>query len=133
LFTVPEANAFVPRLEQIFRRLDPKFARLRELKELIEDAESYWGDGLAAAPENDRDAYVVALQEQADLERLVQADIDEVLSLGCELKDIQRGLVDFPARIGNEVAYLCWQRGEQGLGWWHTLDAGFAGRKALIP
>ena len=52
-------------------------------------------------------------------------------ALGCELKDVSRGLVDFPARIGTEVAYLCWQRGEDRLGWWHTLEAGFAGRKAL--
>jgi len=41
--------------------------------------------------------------------------------------------VDFPARIGNEVGYLCWQRGELAIGWWHTLDTGFAGRKALAP
>ena len=133
LFTVTEANALLPRLEQIFRRLDPKLARLRELRELIEDAESYWGEGLAAAPVKDRDAYSEALQETADLERSVQADIDEVRSVGAEMKDLHRGLVDFPARIGNEVAYLCWQRGEGRMGWWHTLDAGFAGRKALTP
>ncbi len=133
LFTAMEANALVPRLEQIFLRLDPKLARSRELRELIEDAEAYYGEGLTAAPARDRGAYADSLQEQADLERSVQADIDEVHALGCEVKDLHRGLVDFPARIGAEVAYLCWQRGEDRIGWWHTLDGGFAGRKALAP
>ena len=133
MFTVTEASALVPRLEEAFLRLDPKLARLRELRELIEDAESYYGEGLADAPTKDRDAYADSLQEQADLEGSVQADGDEVHALGCELKDIHRGLVDFPARIGNELAYLCWQRGERAIGWWHTLDSGFAGRKALAP
>jgi hypothetical protein len=133
LFTVTEADALVPQLELTFRRLDPKLARLRELRELVEDAESYFGEGLVGAPPKDRDAYAVSLQEQSDLERSVQADVDEVHALGCELKDVHRGLVDFPARIGDEVAYLCWQRGEPRIGWWHTLEAGFAGRKALTP
>src|SRR5207245_11041554 len=132
-FTVPEANALGQRLGEAFLRLDPKLARLRELRELIEDAESYYGEGLAAAPAKEREAYAESLQEQADLERSVQADVDDVHGLGCELKDLHRGLVDFPARVGNEVAYLCWQRGERAIGWWHTLDTGFAGRKALAP
>src|SRR2546428_5825015 len=50
LFTVTEADALVPQLEHVFRRLDPKLARLRELRELIEDAESYFGEGLLGAP-----------------------------------------------------------------------------------
>ena len=132
-FTVTEADALIPRLEHLFRRIDPTLARLRELRDLIDDAESYWGDGLVAAPAKDRDAYADALAEQSDLERSVQATVDEIHALGCELKDVSRGLVDFPARIGTEVAYLCWQRGEDRLGWWHTLEAGFAGRKALTP
>jgi len=133
LFTEKEANALLPRLEVTFLRLDPKLARLRELRELIEDSEAYYGEGLAAAPAGDRDVYSRNLQERADLDRSIQGDIEEVLSLGCEVKDLHRGLVDFPARIENEIAYLCWQRGEGQIDWWHTLSGGFAGRKALTP
>ena len=133
LFTEREGNSLLPQLEVIFLRLDPKLARLRELRELIEDSEAYYGEGLAAAPSGDRDLYSRNLQERADLDRSIQGDIEEVLSLGCEVKDLHRGLVDFPARIGNEIVYLCWQRGEGQIGWWHTLGAGFAGRKALSP
>jgi hypothetical protein len=133
LFTPREANALVPPLEGIFLRLDPKLARMRELRELIEDFESYYGEGLGEAPEADREAYAACLQERSNLDRSIQEDIDEILSFGCEVKDLHRGLVDFPARIGTEVAYLCWQRGETRIGFWHTLGSGFAGRKALSP
>ena len=131
LFTEGEANALIPQLEDIFLRLDPNLARLRELRELVEDSEAYYGEGLTGAPSRDRESYADLLQEQSDLDRSVQADIDAVLALGCEVKDLHRGLVDFPARIENDVVYLCWQRGETLIGWWHTLGGGFAGRKAL--
>jgi len=133
LFNETEANALVPQLEMIFLRLDPKLARSRELRELIEDSEAYYGEGLVGAPSKDRDSYAHLLQEQTELDRSLQVDIDAVLSLGCEVKDLHRGLVDFPSRIGNEVAYLCWQRGEARIGWWHSLGGGFAGRKAFTP
>lgn len=131
LFTPEEANALIASLERIFLRLDPKLARMRELRELIEDSESYYGDGLGDAPQADRDAFAASLQERLDLDRSIQADIDEILSFGCEVKDLHRGLVDFPARMDGEIVYLCWQRGEARIDWWHTLGAGFAGRKAL--
>ncbi|MCI4371099.1 MAG: DUF2203 domain-containing protein [Thermoplasmata archaeon] len=131
LFTEPEANAFVPRLEQTFLRLDPTLARLRELRDLIEDSEEYYGEGLTTAPEADRATYANLLQEESDLERSMQSELDGLRAFGCEVKDVQRGLVDFPARLEDELVYLCWQRGEDRIGWWHTLAAGFAGRKAL--
>lgn len=133
LFTVQEADALIPRLETIFLTLDPKLARLRELRELIEDSESYHGEGLAAAPGAEQASYARQLHERASLDRSVQEEIDAILGLGCEVKDLHRGLVDFPARIGTDIAYLCWQRGEPRIGWWHTLGGGFAGRKALSP
>ena len=47
------------------------------------------------------------------------------------LRDLDRGLIDFPAiREGREV-YLCWVDGEPDIGYWHELDAGYAGRRAL--
>ena len=56
LFTEGEANPLIPQLEEIFLLLDPKLARLRELKELVEDSEAYYGEGLAGAPASDRES-----------------------------------------------------------------------------
>src|SRR5205809_990286 len=81
MFTVTEANALIARLEESFLRLDPKLARLRELRELIADAEPYYGEGLAAAPAREREAYAESLQEQAAPEPSVQADADDAHAL----------------------------------------------------
>jgi hypothetical protein len=47
------------------------------------------------------------------------------------IKDLSRGLVDFPAIIGGKEVFLCWEQGEEDIEFWHELDAGFAGRERL--
>jgi hypothetical protein len=51
--------------------------------------------------------------------------------LGAQVKDFREGLLDFPARRGNEDVLLCWKVGEPEVAFWHGLDEGFAGRKPL--
>lgn len=55
----------------------------------------------------------------------------ELQEMGVVLRDLERGLVDFPAlRDGAEI-YLCWEEGEEEIGHWHEVDTGFAGRRPL--
>src|SRR5437660_9710550 len=93
LFTEDEANVLLPQLEEIFLLLDPKLARLREVKDLVEDSEAYYGEGLTGAPSRDRESYADLLQEQDDMHLCVLADIDTVCALTCELNDMHRGIV----------------------------------------
>jgi hypothetical protein len=48
-----------------------------------------------------------------------------------QLKDFERGLVDFPAIIGGKEVFLCWEQGDEDIEFWHELDAGYAGRERL--
>jgi hypothetical protein len=65
-----------------------------------------------------------------DFERL-DALVHEILDTGVLIKDVNIGLLDFPAlRNGHEV-YLCWQYGEDDIAYWHEVDAGFAGRQPI--
>jgi hypothetical protein len=48
-----------------------------------------------------------------------------------QIKDIQRGLVDFPSKMGNKEVFLCWEEGEDDIEFWHDLEAGYAGRQRL--
>jgi hypothetical protein len=66
-------------------------------------------------------------REAAELARCV-ARLQE---LGVLVKDLDRGLVDFPALRGTEEVLLCWQVGEEGVAHWHGLEEGFAGRRPL--
>ena len=61
----------------------------------------------------------------------VARTVNEIHALGAEVKDADTGLVDFPTTIDGEPACLCWQLGEDEIGFWHGVDEGFAGRKAL--
>ena len=57
--------------------------------------------------------------------------VEELQALGVLVKDLDRGLLDFPALRGGEEVLLCWQVGEDEVGFWHGLEEGFAGRKRL--
>ena len=59
------------------------------------------------------------------------ADCRTLLEAGIEIKDRQRGLVDFPTTIHGIEAYWCWLAGEPEIAWWHARDAGFAGRMPI--
>lgn len=48
-----------------------------------------------------------------------------------QIKDLDRGLLDFPALMDGKEIFLCWERGEQDIEFWHDLDAGYAGREPL--
>jgi hypothetical protein len=63
--------------------------------------------------------------------RELAAVVDDLTRLGVEVKDVDEGLVDFPALRGGETVLLCWKLGEDEIGYWHTIDGGFAGRRPL--
>ena len=56
---------------------------------------------------------------------------EEIESYGCQLKDLEIGLVDFPCRIRGREMYLCWKLGERSIQFWHLPEEGFAGRKPI--
>jgi hypothetical protein len=73
-----------------------------------------------------------ALEEQFEREgEAVARCVQQLEKLGVQVKDLDRGLVDFPALRDGEEVLLCWQVGEDEVGFWHGLEEGFAGRKPL--
>ncbi len=71
---------------------------------------------------------------RADVETLDEKLVDaghELGELGVEFKGIELGLVDFPARRGDQIVYLCWRYDEERIGYWHPVDAGYAGRRPI--
>ena len=57
--------------------------------------------------------------------------LGQIEQLGIVLRDIDRGLIDFPAIIENDEVYLCWQLDEPEISYWHDLESGFGGRRPL--
>lgn len=57
--------------------------------------------------------------------------IDEFQTREIEIKDLDRGLIDFPAFIGGKEVFLCWEKDEEDIEFWHDLTSGYAGRERL--
>ena len=123
IFTVQEANALLPNVRTIvgkIQRAHRQLARYREEAKKASDAAERGGGGFV-----DGVAYAAVLTE-------LTTQLAELETLGVQLKDFERGLVDFPSLRDGRVVLLCWQLGEgDELEWWHDVDAGFAGRTPL--
>jgi hypothetical protein len=119
-YTLDEANAALSWVEETI-------AELRTAREGLSDEETR--EALAeAGPHNGggdpgRVVSEAFLQLRAALHRLQEAEV--------VLRDLDRGLVDFPSIRDDREVYLCWLEGEGEIGYWHDLEAGFAGREPL--
>jgi hypothetical protein len=63
--------------------------------------------------------------------RKLRNAMEQIEESGCVVKDLDIGLVDFPAMLGDEQVYLCWKLGEPRIEYWHGTHEGFAGRKPI--
>ena len=73
-------------------------------------------------------------ESAAEVERVARelaGIVDEIVARGAEVKDLDEGLVDFPALRRGETVLLCWRLGEDEIGYWHSVEDGFAGRRPL--
>ena len=129
LFTLEEANALVPRVRELFESIHERMERLGELQQQLESFRSRKRQG----EHGDGESKLVAdaLGKAGSLSDEIRDLILEVQSIGCEVKDLGQGLVDFRAEREERVVYLCWKLGEDQIRFWHELDTGFAGRQPL--
>ena len=119
-YTLEEANAVLPRTVELLQSL-------REARSRLNDSEAR--DALAeAAPHNGggEPGKVVSAGFLLMRDVLFELRTREIV-----LRDLDRGLVDFPARRDGREIYLCWEEGEQEIGYWHDPESGFAGRRPL--
>jgi hypothetical protein len=71
--------------------------------------------------------------ERNRVEDKIREAVERIHATGCIVKDLEIGLLDFPARLGGEEVYLCWKLGEDRIRFYHRQDEGFAGRKPIDP
>lgn len=131
-FTLDEANKTLPLVRAIVSDIVQQFRDIVERKERLERIRHSPGHS-----NRDEDSvYSEELRQiEEDLERDVgrlQDFIKELNELGVEFKDPRVGLVDFPAVFDGRNVYLCWKLGEEEVGYWHEIDAGFKGRQSVF-
>ncbi len=132
-FTVGEVEGLIPGLEQIFVRVLQMRAGLRTLGDKLDRAGIKAGEEDEVETDTDEGPPAVR-QARAVFRGLDEALADElenVRALGGEVKDLDLGLVDFPGVREGEKICLCWKLGEKRVGYWHSLDGGFATRRPV--
>ncbi|HLW47072.1 MAG TPA: DUF2203 domain-containing protein [bacterium] len=126
-FTLPEAQALLPRLREVLEALRRtrdaatlKKTQIDLLWKRLEGGEAVLGT-------------IGDEQKQMDsLASRLTAIAEDVEKIGCVLRDVDAGLVDFPARVrGGRTVFLCWRLGEPEIAFWHGTNEGFTGRKPL--
>jgi hypothetical protein len=122
---VGQANALVPRISMLIERLQQGARRLGQQMQDVATAEGLEVETLTAAELVRRRPEASGIIEELD------QIVHEIAESGAELKDIQLGLVDFPAERQGERVLLCWQFGEPEVAFWHRQSEGFAGRQPL--
>jgi hypothetical protein len=131
-YSIDQANNALPLVRAIVGDIVAKYSAVSERKARLDQiresrstrecgAQDLYGEELVQV-EDELEKEIVQLQEF----------IDELEKLGIELKDISRGLIDFRSIMDGREVYLCWLLGEDEIGHWHELDAGFAGRQSLL-
>jgi hypothetical protein len=128
LFTLEEANELIPFVEQelqtlqtLKRGFEEKFLELKRLKE-----QTYGSIGSL-----DYDPFFTLEAELEFLQIEAKNHIHNFQHKGIELKDIDIGLVDFPALLNGEEVLLCWRQGEERISYYHSRYEGFSGRKLI--
>ena len=121
LFTVEEANALLPKLQELLDDLIRHRDALREKAPHLEPI-------LRAAGANGGGR--VGSEYGVEAYRLYLA-IERIQELGVILKDLDMGLLDFPHEREGRIVFLCWHPPEERVGFWHEIEAGYAGRQPL--
>jgi hypothetical protein len=128
-FSLAEAQSLIPRLERLMR---DALARKSEYQEAERAIHSFTEKVmLMGGMDVDRQRAREARQQRDGAAQRLRETIESVQELGCVVKDLDIGLVDFPTRFRGVDVYLCWRLGEPAIEFWHGMDEGFRGRKAI--
>ena len=128
-FTLDEAQTLLPILESLLRHAIAG-------KKLIEEVDTELQDMAHRVFLNGGTLLNVVhlARRKAEREKAIRRIKDalaEIDATGVQVKDLDIGLLDFPCRVEGEILMLCWKLGETAIEFWHGVDEGFRGRKAI--
>jgi hypothetical protein len=128
-FTLAQALKLLPQVESSIREAMAK-------KSDYELAEAEWQSFnqrlmMMGGMQVDRTQLAARKDRRESAAHAVQSSIEQVQELGCIVKDLDIGLIDFPTVFHGEEVYLCWKLGESGIQYWHSVHEGFRGRQAI--
>ena len=119
-YTIEEARALLPQIREWLREMHQLRRSLKQLDERL-------GQMVADGADAGGDSVNTQVKLLGEWQRVVQ----EFGRREIQIKDVERGLIDFPAIIGDREVFLCWEEEDDDIEFWHDLDSGYAGRERL--
>jgi hypothetical protein len=128
-FTLGEAQTVLPIVEALLRRAQGAGIRAGELEGEMQELNQkiFLAGGMFVD-------VATAARRRAERDKAVQEAKDtlsEIEEIGVQVKDLSQGLLDFPCVMDGRTVLLCWKLGEKEIGYWHSEEDGFEGRKPL--
>jgi hypothetical protein len=128
-FTLVQAQSLIPQLDRLLRDAVQAKSEYQAAEQVIQEfTERVMMMGGIAV---NRDKAVESRSRRDAAAAQLRASIEQVQELGCVIKDLDIGLIDFPTLFRGVEVYLCWKLGESGIEFWHPVDEGFSGRKPI--
>ena len=128
-FTLAEAESFIPRVDILLREaisLKSEFLEAEHAIQATAQRVSLMGGMIV-----NRDQAIDARDRREAVAVNLRSAIEQMEEFGCVVKDLDTGLIDFPTLFRGVEVYLCWKLGETKIGFWHGVEEGFSGRKAI--
>ena len=119
-YTRDEARALLPQVREWLKELNAR-------REYVEKYDQRLGQLVHASQDAGGELVNSLIKYLAAMKELLQ----EFEKREIQIKDLERGLVDFPTLIGDREVFLCWEQDEDDIEFWHDLDTGFTGRERL--
>jgi hypothetical protein len=129
-FDIDAANDALEEVGPLLATLADQRAELIRLRDQTLAARAAAATGGPADIDED-EAQRIRLRMQGIVDQMAAA-VARIDALGITLRDIERGLIDFPALTGGRQVWLCWELGEEKVEFWHELDTGYGSRRPLI-
>jgi len=129
-FDIDAANEALIEVAPLLATLSDQRAELIRLRDRALAAHSAAAGGGSAADDRE-ETQRIRLRMQGIIDQMAAA-VARIDGLGITLRDIERGLIDFPALSAGRQVWLCWQLGESDVAFWHDLETGFGSRRPLI-
>jgi hypothetical protein len=127
-FDIDGANAALEEIGPLLATLADQRAELIRLRDRTLAAHA---SAVGGGPDLDPgEAQRIHLRMQGIVDQMAAA-VARIDSLGIALRDIERGLIDFPALVSGRQVWLCWELGEERIEFWHELETGFGSRRPL--
>jgi hypothetical protein len=128
-FTLAEAQALIPRVDGLLREALEMKTAYEEAEQVIQDFQQHvmMMGGVAV----DRDRVTASKTRRDEAASRLRTAVQDVQEVGCLIKDLDIGLIDFPTLYRGTEVYLCWKLGESDIEFWHGVEEGFRGRKPI--